>query len=234
MQKIGRPNDRLEKKAWDEIANNFNSHEEVSNRDSQQLKKCWENIKSRAKKDVADEKRERRRTGGGECPAFGRPGFTSQVLGIIPSQLKPLHNPYDEDASYHHEPEAACLEEGEFNVSKIFDIQITATTFLNTLVFVEIVRELLQSPAAATSVPSAAASTTPSFSAKKRKMYDVAQNTDMLAREHEMQMMVWRSQLEKDRLWKEEHELRMCILRKQYELLCKTGIAAPSSFNDSL
>ena len=99
------------KRAWEEVASNFNSCGEVNNGSSQQLKKCWENIKSWAKKDLADEKRERRLTGGGEYRDLER--LMSQVLGIIPTQLQPLHNPYDEDASYHQGLEAACIEEGK-------------------------------------------------------------------------------------------------------------------------
>ena len=38
-----------------------------------------------------------------------------------------------------------------------------------------------------------------------------------------MQMLVWQSQLEKYKLWREEHNLRMCILRKQYDILCITS-----------
>ena len=93
---------------------------------------------------------------------------------------------------------------------------------------------MLQSSATTTNTASTVTTATPSIPVKRRKVYDVAQNTDMLAKEHDMQMEVWRSQLEKDKLWKEEHELSMCILRKQYEILCKTGIAAHCGFNDAM
>ena len=44
----------LKKKAWEELTIIFNEQGEVSTRDGAQLKKFWENMKSRSKKDVAD------------------------------------------------------------------------------------------------------------------------------------------------------------------------------------
>lgn len=57
--------------------------------------------------------------------------------------------------------------------------------------------------------------------ATKRRKIDVhlQESTSFLKVEHEMQMKVWESQLEQNALWKEEHDLRMLIMKKQYELL---------------
>ena len=50
---------------WEALSEEFNSQSGVTKRISQQLKKCWKNIKSRAKKQLAKEKRESKLTGGG-------------------------------------------------------------------------------------------------------------------------------------------------------------------------
>ena len=44
--------------AWEALSEEFNSQSDVTKRDSKQLKKCWENLKARAKKQLAKEKRE--------------------------------------------------------------------------------------------------------------------------------------------------------------------------------
>ena len=51
--------------AWESLAEEFNSQAGVKKRDCKQLKKCWENINSRAKKSITKEKREAKLTGGG-------------------------------------------------------------------------------------------------------------------------------------------------------------------------
>jgi hypothetical protein len=43
---------------WQTLTEEFNSQAGVKKRESKQIKKCWENIKSRAKKSIAKEKRE--------------------------------------------------------------------------------------------------------------------------------------------------------------------------------
>ena len=49
---------------WETLTQEFNSQSGVHKRESMQLKKSWENIKSRAKKQLAKEKRETKLTGG--------------------------------------------------------------------------------------------------------------------------------------------------------------------------
>lgn len=95
----------VKKKTLDMIADQFNKNSEITRRSSDQLKKCWENMKSRAKTDVATEKRERRATGGGTLlPTAMTNPVSSQIIGLIPSQMQPLLNPFDEDANYHDVP----------------------------------------------------------------------------------------------------------------------------------
>lgn len=89
---------------WDSITEEFNKNPEINRRTSDQLKKCWENLKSRAKTDIATEKRERRATGGGTMPSqeISNSSISSQIIGLIPSQMRPLQNDFDEDADYHY------------------------------------------------------------------------------------------------------------------------------------
>lgn len=75
----------------------------ASKRDSNSLKKCWENLKSKAKKSVAKEKRQRKLTGGGRADIDADP-LTDAVVAIIPGQMHPLQNPYDDDTDMHDLP----------------------------------------------------------------------------------------------------------------------------------
>ena len=68
----------------------------MTKRDSKQLKKCWENLKARAKKQLAKEKREVKLTGGG--PSTSKQDDEAvAVSSIIPAQIDSLINPYDDD-----------------------------------------------------------------------------------------------------------------------------------------
>ena len=49
---------RQKNQAWENVLEEFNSQSGVKKRDSKQLRKCWENLKARAKKSIAKEKRE--------------------------------------------------------------------------------------------------------------------------------------------------------------------------------
>lgn len=90
------------RKAWDSLALEYNSRAEVTNRTSSQLKKGWENMKSKAKTKVGKEKQERRLTGGGPIAATNiADPISSQIAAIIPEQIEPIWNPLDEDAEYH-------------------------------------------------------------------------------------------------------------------------------------
>ncbi|XP_069674522.1 myb/SANT-like DNA-binding domain-containing protein 3 [Periplaneta americana] len=56
------------KKTWEDVCNAYNEEANVTKRTVQQLKKCWVNIKSKRKKELAHETRERLKTGGGPPP----------------------------------------------------------------------------------------------------------------------------------------------------------------------
>ena len=82
--------------AWEALSKEFNSKSDVTKRDSKQLKKCWENLKARAKKQLAKEKREFKLTGGG--PSTSKQDDEAvAVSSIIPAQIDSLINPYDAD-----------------------------------------------------------------------------------------------------------------------------------------
>lgn len=85
--------------AWIRIADDFNSDSQVTVRTSNQLRDLWERIKRSAKKETADELREKRKTGGGPMP---RPvsDETKQIQSMIPSHISPpaeLQNTVDSD-----------------------------------------------------------------------------------------------------------------------------------------
>ena len=82
--------------SWEALSEEFNSQSGVTKRDSKQLKKCWENLKARAKKQLAKEKREFKLTGGG--PSTSKQDDEAvAVSSIIPAQIDSLINPYDDD-----------------------------------------------------------------------------------------------------------------------------------------
>lgn len=82
--------------AWETLTEEFNSQAGVNKRDSKQIKKCWENIKSRAKKYIAKEKREAKLTGGGTASSERDEGAAA-VVSIIAAQMTSLDNPFDDD-----------------------------------------------------------------------------------------------------------------------------------------
>ncbi|KAK9702315.1 Myb/SANT-like DNA-binding domain [Popillia japonica] len=53
------------KKAWCQLSKEFNAISQHSFRTTDQLRKCWENMKNRRKREIAEEKKTRMATGGG-------------------------------------------------------------------------------------------------------------------------------------------------------------------------
>jgi hypothetical protein len=78
------------------LSEEFNSQSGVSKRDFRQLKKCWDNIKSRVKKQLAKEKSESKLTGGGPSSSK-QDDEAAAVASIIPGQFDSLYNPFDDD-----------------------------------------------------------------------------------------------------------------------------------------
>ena len=90
--------------AWEKITAEYNKHPQVNERDVKQLKKCWDNLKSKAKKQVAEAKRVHRRTGGGTPPKAADP-ISDIVVSVTSDEINPLENAFDDDAEYNNEVE---------------------------------------------------------------------------------------------------------------------------------
>ena len=58
--------------AWEALSHEFNSQSGVTKRDSKQLKKCLENVKARAKKQIAEERCKINWRRSFLCPTRGR------------------------------------------------------------------------------------------------------------------------------------------------------------------
>lgn len=52
-KKTGIPDIDRKRRAWEQLATDFNSHSDVAKKSARQLQKKWENLKGRAKKDVS-------------------------------------------------------------------------------------------------------------------------------------------------------------------------------------
>ena len=67
----------------------------------QQLKKCWQNVKIKTKKTIAEEKKERKVTGGGIAEVPDDSDGTGKVASMIADQINPLPNAFDNDTEMH-------------------------------------------------------------------------------------------------------------------------------------
>lgn len=76
---------RKKKESWDKICKMFNAHHSVNNRSLKQLKDLWKNLKMKAKQSKAQEKRERKKTGGGP-PVIDQDPISDKVSAILPSE----------------------------------------------------------------------------------------------------------------------------------------------------
>ena len=91
---------KAKSEAWTKVADNFNSQNGVVKRDVKKLKKCWDNIKSRAKKVLGKDARETKLTGGGKKDT--EPDEQAQAIAsIIPAQIQSLDNEFDDDGDNH-------------------------------------------------------------------------------------------------------------------------------------
>lgn len=71
----------LKNETWEKLCNEYNCLPGVSPRDSNQLKKCWGNLKQKWKNERSDERRKTHKTG--ECSVPARPYYSESVLGVI-------------------------------------------------------------------------------------------------------------------------------------------------------
>ena len=82
--------------AWRKIAEEFSSQKPLPRRSADQLKTFWSNSKRLAKKEVAKERRETFKTGGGPSPP-SITDVTSKIVSLIPQQTEPLEFDCDSD-----------------------------------------------------------------------------------------------------------------------------------------
>ena len=71
------------------LAEGFNGSTGIKEvRDKSQLKACWKNLKAKAKKDAAEERRGMFKTGGGPPPMITDP-LSKKIINMIPQQISP-------------------------------------------------------------------------------------------------------------------------------------------------
>ncbi|KAK4876108.1 hypothetical protein RN001_012530 [Aquatica leii] len=78
------------KKVWVTITQKLNSIGKHSNRTAEQLRKCWENMKSRRKKELANQKVNRMATGGGPYtpPVDAENAIVDDVLNLVDIEIE--------------------------------------------------------------------------------------------------------------------------------------------------
>ncbi|XP_064645929.1 myb/SANT-like DNA-binding domain-containing protein 3 [Lineus longissimus] len=93
---------RKKETAWETILKRYNSQKNVSKLDMKAIKKMWDNMKAKAKKDVSKEKKARHRTGGGVMEEEDKADDSAHTVASICSDvIEPLDNDVDDDAGYH-------------------------------------------------------------------------------------------------------------------------------------
>ncbi|CAN8014713.1 unnamed protein product, partial [Ixodes persulcatus] len=85
-------------KAWELLTIEYNSNHGVRARDSKQLKKCWNNLKTKWKKEVSADNRDRIATGGGP-PGAGLSQLPC-LWGFTPHMARRLVNGSDSDGRH--------------------------------------------------------------------------------------------------------------------------------------
>uniref|UniRef100_H3AGH3 Myb/SANT-like DNA-binding domain-containing protein 3 n=2 Tax=Latimeria chalumnae TaxID=7897 RepID=H3AGH3_LATCH len=86
-------------KTWLLLGEEFNTQPGVVRRDPKQLRKCWENMKARAKKRSVAEKRERLRVPN-EAALNNPVSEPFKMAAPVPAQLCPVQNPLSEGAEF--------------------------------------------------------------------------------------------------------------------------------------
>ena len=86
---------RAKSQAWDRIVATFNTQKGIQAADVKTLKKVWDNLKTKAKKDVRKEKKGRRQTCGGTIDQDAKADDTSHMVASLCSDvLDPLDSDY--------------------------------------------------------------------------------------------------------------------------------------------
>ncbi|KAK8400995.1 hypothetical protein O3P69_002642 [Scylla paramamosain] len=85
-------------RVWEEITNSLAASDLGPQRTVKQIKKIWENMRSRAKKFVSDQKKKLCRTGGGPpSPVIKPDPVLEKILALIADELEPDPNHNDSD-----------------------------------------------------------------------------------------------------------------------------------------
>ncbi|CAK8689626.1 unnamed protein product [Clavelina lepadiformis] len=127
--------------AWKELCAEFNSASSYCFRSVEQLQLLWKNYKARTKKRAAVIRRERAKTGGGLPPTVEKDPNLDKVEAMIPSQVQPLANLFDDDSALdintavtHNETEDYTLtvveitdDSGQFCLSTLVCIRYALT-----------------------------------------------------------------------------------------------------------
>ncbi|XP_060525307.1 myb/SANT-like DNA-binding domain-containing protein 3 [Cylas formicarius] len=84
--------------AWASVTDDFNASRTTEKRTSVQLKRCWDKIKRKRKEELAEERRSRMLTGGGESmpDKILIPG----VDEVVPHLTEHVENPFDSDGKF--------------------------------------------------------------------------------------------------------------------------------------
>ncbi|XP_042149130.1 myb/SANT-like DNA-binding domain-containing protein 3 isoform X2 [Ixodes scapularis] len=93
----------LKNETWEKLCNEYNCLPGVSPRDSNQLKKCWGNLKQKWKNERSDEKRKTHKTGGGPPPT--PMSAISVLVGAVAGHMATrLDNDNDSDGAAYLPP----------------------------------------------------------------------------------------------------------------------------------
>ncbi|XP_068083010.1 myb/SANT-like DNA-binding domain-containing protein 3 [Anabrus simplex] len=115
---------KLKEKAWKEIETEFNSSSMGVQRDWKSLRLCYENIKKRTKKSLANEKTELHKTGGGSAVISTLSSTEEKLIGALQQQFLPLSNPFDDDHNFHAAVDDSGRQQPEVLVEVLEDVEV--------------------------------------------------------------------------------------------------------------
>ena len=93
----------LKEQAWSSIRSRlYESLPDIEPKETDKLKRAWENWSSKAKKTTADDKAPGRETGGGDATLTAST-INHRIMDIIGGDIAPLVSQFDLDQGYHNE-----------------------------------------------------------------------------------------------------------------------------------
>ena len=178
-------------RAWWDVMTQFNASATSGQRTLKQLKKCWENMKTVAKKATAINKRERYRTGGGSLPKDATVSDElEQELDMVGTFINPLANPFDDDASIN----------GDKEPNEVVDLDVTPSSS--------------QNPPPQTPAPTPNHGQREQFISARPSVKTRANSQQQLLameeEEHDLRMEYWRLKIQ---FLKEKHATKMAKLK---------------------